>query len=131
RRLVAFGILRCLFFRFRLRLGLCDLGPQTPLRLARFGLPAEPGDRAPSLFDLLARALGEVVRADGELLREIAVAEDLQVVFRVPDQAGRSERLGRDLGPGVEPLEVANIDGDRVRAVWAHRHRVLRVRATL
>src|SRR5262249_41578007 len=35
----------------------------------------------------------------------------------------------RDLGARIEALEVADVDGNRARAVRAHRHRVLRVRA--
>ena len=58
------------------------------LRLLRLRLAAEPGDRPAGLLDLLARARREEMRRDGELLRQVAVAEDLDVEARVPDQPG-------------------------------------------
>ena len=55
---------------------------------------------AASIFSRAARR--EAVRGDGELLRQLAVAEDLHVDPRVLDQALLFERLRRDLGAGVE-----------------------------
>src|SRR5262249_59111406 len=79
-RLIGLRALDRLFFRFRrLALGPRDLGARPPLRLARLGLAAEPGDRPAGLLDLLARRLGEVVRAHSALLGELPLAEDLQV----------------------------------------------------
>src|SRR6266511_5461884 len=57
--------------------------------------------------------------------------EHLDVESRVPDQALLDEQLRRHVGPGVEALEVADVDRVRLGAVRAHRHRVLRVRAAL
>src|SRR5262249_28380250 len=95
----------------------------------RLRLAAEPRDRAARALDLLARAGGEEVRGHGQLLRQVTVAEDLDVESRVPDQAGFLEHLGRHLA--VEALEIADVDRVDARAVWADGHRVPRVRAAL
>src|SRR5439155_21354783 len=62
----------------------------------------------------------------GGLLRHLAAAEQLHVDARVLDQTLRDERLGRHLVAGVEPVEVADVDGLRVGAERPERHRVLR-----
>ena len=50
------------------------------------------------------------MRADGELLRDLAAAEDLDRVAALRE-AGRAQALGRDLGAGVEArLEVGDVD---------------------
>jgi hypothetical protein len=51
-----------------------------------FGSPRSQGDRSARALDLLARAGGEEVRGHGQLLRQLAVPEDLDVEPRVPDQ---------------------------------------------
>src|SRR5439155_23799054 len=45
---------------------------------------------------------------------------------RVLDQALLDERLRRHLVAGLEPVEIADVDGLRVGAERADRHRVLR-----
>ena len=97
---------------------------------ARLRLAAEPGDRAAGRLDLLARGRREAVRRDGQLLRQLAVAEDLDVDARVPDQARPLSSSGVTSRP-VEALEVADVDRTVLRPVRADRHRVLRVRAAL
>ena len=53
-----------------------------------------------SIFSL--RALGERVRRDGELLGELAVAEDLDAVELALDEAALAERRLVDLRAGGE-----------------------------
>src|SRR5690606_22968946 len=61
----------------------------------------------------------ERVRMDGEVLRELAVAEDLDQVVAPLDEALRLEGLDVDRRAGVEHLEGADVDvrhagGERV-----------------
>ena len=66
-----------------------------------------------SIFSL--RRLRERVRRDGELLGELAVAEDLDAVDAALDELALAKRLLVDLGAGVEALELADVDvGDDV-----------------
>ena len=86
---------------------------------------AEARDGAARSLDLLDRRLRERVRGDGELLRELALAEDLHVDGELRDEAGGLQRVRRDLGAGVEALlEAADVHGLRVRAERPDRHRV-------
>src|SRR5438445_254459 len=73
------------------------------------------------------------VHRDRELFRQLADAEQLDVLPERADQALRLERLGRDLLAGLEAgLEIAEVDGLRVGAERADGHRVLgRVAAQL
>ena len=67
--------------------------------------PAAGGEHdrlAAGLLDLLERALGERVRVNGELLGELAVAEDLDAVVAALDQARVAERALVDVGAGGE-----------------------------
>src|SRR5579862_4909003 len=58
------------------------------VRLHLFDLRlAQQLDRAAGLLDLLSRTRGDRVQADGELLRDLAVAEQLHVGLRVLDQS--------------------------------------------
>jgi hypothetical protein len=68
---------------------------------------------------------------DGELLGQVALAEDLHLDARVPDQAGFREHLRRHLGVGIEALEVADVDCGHDRPVRAARHCILRVGTAL
>src|SRR5436305_8540340 len=113
--------------RLRLRLlRLCGA-----LLLLRDGLAAQEGDAAAGLLDLRARARGERVRGHAQLLRQLALAQDLHVGSRVLQNSGLDEGLRRHLRAGVEPLEVADIHRHRRRAERTDRHRVLRGRAAL
>jgi len=58
-----------------------------------------------------------------------ADAEQLHVGARVLDHALLDERLGRHLVAGLEPVEVAEVDGLGGCAERADRHRVLGGRA--
>src|ERR671922_2707022 len=88
-------------------------------------------DRAPSLFDLRARCRREAVRRHVQPLRQLALAEDLDVYAGVLDQPSRRERLGRNLGPVVEAVEIADVERVSKRPEGADRHGVLRVGASL
>src|SRR4051812_9599382 len=81
-------------------------------------------------LDLLARGLREAVRVDGELLRELALAEDLHRDALARGETGGTQRVGRDLGAVVEArVEVAQVHRLRVgAAVLLERHRLLHVR---
>ena len=62
----------------------------------------EHDDFATRLFDLLAGRRAEPMRGDLELLRQFAVAEDLQHVAAGPGQILGAQRLGGDLLAGLE-----------------------------
>src|SRR4029450_2378661 len=103
-----------------------------PLALLLHDGLAERVGGAARLLDLLARGGGEGVRRHGQLLHQVALAEDLHVRTGVLDQALLDERLERDLGAVVEDaVEVPKVDRDRRGAVRADRHGVLRVGAAL
>src|SRR5690606_4722901 len=78
------------------------------------------GHGLPALrLDLRDGAGAERVRMDGEVLRELAVAEDLDQVVAPLDEALRLEGLDVDRRAGVEHLEGADVDvrhagGERV-----------------
>src|SRR5690349_11197139 len=65
---------------------------------------------AARLRDLVLRALGEGVRGDGDLLREVPVAEDLDAVGMALDEAATAEGALVDVRIGVEQLELADVD---------------------
>lgn len=70
------------------------------------------GNAAAGLLDLRLGG-GRAGDLHGELLRELAVAEDLDLRLLVVREARLRERLDRDLGAGFELLlEVRNIDGE-------------------
>src|SRR5438045_31916 len=60
-------------------------------------------------FDLLFRRFGELRRADVELLRQLAVAEDLDAVVLPLHQAGLAQSVLVDRGAVVEALQVAEV----------------------
>src|ERR1051326_1723161 len=61
-------------------------------------------------FDLFARAGGELRRLDGELLGELAVAEDLDAVRRLAlDETRLAEGAFVDGHAAVETLEVGDV----------------------
>src|SRR5262245_66660071 len=70
--------------------------------LQRLGLAA-------GALDLLGGRLRERVRRDGELLRELAVAKDLDAVEGALENAARAERRLVDPRAGVEHLELADV----------------------
>ena len=73
------------------------------------------GNRTAGLLDLRLGG-GRAGDLHGELLRELAVAEDLDLRLLVVREARLRERLDRDLGAGFELLlEVRNVDGERLR----------------
>ena len=73
------------------------------------------GNAAAGLLDLRLGG-GRAGDLHGELLRELAVAEDLDLRLLVVREARLRERLDRDLGAGFELLlEVRNVDGERLR----------------
>src|SRR5579872_2046210 len=92
---------------------------------------AQELDGAAGLLDLLARARGDRVHANGELLGDLPGAEELHVDPRVLDDPLLDEGLRRHLCAGVEAVEVAHVHRHRLRAERADRHRVLRRRAAL
>src|SRR5688500_17786712 len=57
-------------------------------------------------FDLLFGSLGELGRVHGQLLGELAVAEDLDAVVTTFDQAGATERCFVDRRSVVETLQI-------------------------
>src|SRR6266540_252537 len=133
------GLLLRLGLGLLLRLGLRLLGlslrrrgrPRTPLALlARLAVP-ECVDRAAGLLDLLAGGCRETVRGHGQLLGQLAGAEDLDVGAGVADQAALGEKLRGYVGSRIEALEVTDVDREGVRPVGPDRHRVLRVGAAL
>ena len=71
----------------------------------------------PPAFSIFSRgARGERVRRDRELLRELAVAEDLDRERRGPARRRASRRaLLVDGRAGVEALEIADVDARRSR----------------
>src|SRR5215204_5591423 len=92
----------------------------TPLRDR---LAANPRDRTARALDLLPRGGGEEVRRDDELLRQLTLAQDLDVDPRTADQAGLLERVRGDVA--VQALEIAHVDRLRSRPVRADGHGVL------
>src|SRR3954471_16851512 len=81
-------------------------------------------------FDLLAGCLREPVRVHGEALAELAAAEHLDGHGAASGQAGLAQRLGGDLGAGVEArLEVGQVHGLSAGAELLERHRLLHRRA--
>src|SRR5688500_17435563 len=67
-------------------------------------------------LDLLARRSRELRCGDGQLLRELAVAEDLDSVVLSLDQAFRAKRGLVDRGAVVEALQIRDVH-DRVVAL--------------
>src|SRR5437764_4113720 len=81
-------------------------------------------------FDGRLGALGELVRVDGQLLGELAPAQDLDRHVALRGQPGGLERVQVDRGAVLEaPLQVADVDRLRVGAERLERHRHLLVRA--
>src|SRR5689334_17610546 len=107
--------------------GLTEFGAALPvLRLALLRL-AEERQGPPGALDLLARRLRGGVHGDRELLRQLAVREELHVLADGADQTLLLQRLRRHLVARVEPrLEVAEVHRLRVRPERADRHRVRR-----
>src|SRR5436309_3777246 len=64
---------------------------------------------APCRFDLLPGRRGELRRVHGELLGELAVAEDFDAVVLALDQAGLAQRRLVDGRAVVETLEVRDV----------------------
>src|SRR5205085_9089804 len=80
-------------------------------------------------LDLLARGLRESVCRHGELLADVALAEDLDRDPLPRGEPARLEGVGRHLvAVGETLVEVAQIDRLRVRAEALERHRLLHVR---
>src|SRR5262249_34372618 len=75
----------------------------------RRGLRDEDG-LAAGLRDLLLSALREGVRGNRELLRQVAVAEDLDAIGVALDEAVLAECTLVDVGTGVEAVELAHVD---------------------
>src|SRR5437764_88425 len=127
--LLLFLLLSLLLFGLRLLgldLGLGLFGDGLPRRSrlldARDRLAAQPGDRAAGGLDLLARSVREAVRRDGELLRQLALAEDLDVHAEGADQPLLLEQLRGHLRARVEhALEIADVHALRERAVGPER----------
>src|SRR5437588_2905348 len=89
-------------------------------------------DRAGSAraLDLLARGLGEAVRAHGELLGELPLPEDLHGDALPRGETARGEGHGRDLVAVAEArVEVAEVNRLGMRTELLERHRLLHVRA--
>ena len=108
---------------FGLRFALCRggfLGFEAAGLGVDFGLVAvefEGLDRAAGLGDFFGGLLGELAGDDGELLGELAVAEDLDRVAFIADEALGDQGGGIDRGAGVEVLfEVADVDDAEVLA---------------
>src|SRR5688500_7423002 len=81
-------------------------------------------------LDLLASGLREAVGVHGELLRDIALTEDLHGHRSAGCQPLVTQGVGGDLGPSVEAsLEVPQVDRLGPRAELLERHRLLHVRA--
>src|SRR5437588_1025393 len=64
---------------------------------------------APCRFDLLPRRSGELRRVHGQLLGQLAVAENFDPVVLALDQAGLAQRRLVDGGAVVETLEVRDV----------------------
>src|SRR2546421_10599156 len=81
-------------------------------------------------LDLLAGGLRERVRADRELLADLALAEALHRDALPRRQAARLEsRRGHLVAVGETLVEVAQVHGLRVGAEALERHRLLHVRS--
>src|SRR3954467_1119617 len=92
-------------------------------------LAVEDGADAACTLDLLARGLRERVRVHGQLLGELALAQDLHRDALARGQAPLLERVRSDLGAVVEArLEVTEIHRLGVRAEVLEGHRLLHVR---
>src|SRR5215467_11410192 len=92
--------------------------PSTGLRLA-----VEDVADAAGRFDLLASGLGVGVCVDGELLLQLALAEDLDRDALALGEARIDERLRADLGAVVEAcLEVGEVHRLGVRPEVLERH---------
>src|SRR5437763_9024595 len=100
-----------------------------PRALVPIGLHDRAG--AAGRLDLLAGRLRERVRAHGELLAQLALAEDLDRDAAAGGQpAGAQARRGH-LVPRLEArVQVAQVDRLRVRSELLERHRLLHVRPT-
>src|SRR2546430_7322916 len=80
-------------------------------------------------IDPLARGCAEGVRVHGQRLAQLALGEDLHRDALALGQAVRPERVGRDLGAGVEALlECRQVHRLGVGAEGLERHRLLHVR---
>src|SRR6186713_570432 len=81
--------------------------------LATFnGRKSEFHNLAAGRADLDPSARAELVRRNSELLRQVAVAEDLDPIDLTLDQAGITQCLFVDLGASIESLEIGHVDGD-------------------
>ncbi len=67
-------------------------------------------DLPAGLLDLLARLRAHLVRAHGDGLGQIAVAEDLQPVPAVLERAGGQQPLDGHRLLGIDALQVAHVD---------------------
>src|ERR687895_461833 len=101
--------LRRLLSRGRLRRGRCA-GPALAAAALTRRLVSKDDDRASSVLDLRASRLRGAVDRHAELLRQLALPEDLHVRARVLDQTRAHERLGGHLGAVVEAIEVADVE---------------------
>src|SRR5438093_8300250 len=67
-------------------------------------------DLSPGLLDLLTRLAAHLVRAHGDGLGEVAVAEDLESAARHLDRARLLQGLDRDRALEPQPIQVAHVD---------------------
>src|ERR687894_2518091 len=80
-------------------------------------------------LDLRARGAREAVGAHGQALRHLAAGEHLDRHALARGEAGGGQALRRNLGAVVEAsVEVADVDGLRLRPEGLERHRLLHVR---
>ena len=76
--------------------------------------PGKHDHLAAGLFDLFLGRFAEAMGRDLELLRQLAVAQDLQHVEAALGEVLGRERLGRDFVAGLERFfEVADVDRRR------------------
>src|SRR5262245_11694551 len=83
-------------------------------------------DGASRLLDLRARGGRELVGHDRELLRELAVAEDLQPVGLLRDEAFGEDRLEIDARAVLEDVERLDVDDRVARSELRVREPLLR-----
>src|SRR5262249_22081028 len=107
----------------RLRLG---FGRGLGGRLADASGFVELDDRAARRADLLRGALRELLRAHGQRLRELPVAEDLEERRGPAREAAREDRLEVDGRPRVEALEELDVEHRVVRPEARVREAALR-----
>src|SRR6185436_11766249 len=133
-----FGLIVCRRFRYSYGLGLGRLG----LGCGRLGLRLrvlllldlrllQERHRSTGLLDLLTRGRRDRVDANGQLLLQVSVPEQLDVGLRVLQQPLLDEALRSDLRTVLEAVERAHVDRSSRRAERADWHRVLGGRTAL